>query len=116
MSSNESSHPVVEDVKEGAFNLKEGAANLASDAKHEAQHAVDKVNSQPIVQDAKSQAQQVADKINSQKIVQDAKAEARHVADKVSEAAHRADPRDLTAGSVVNGLKQVDKTILRLNK
>lgn len=105
MSSDEKSTPIVQDAKDAVDSI--ASKPVVQDAKHEAQHAV---------QDAKDEAKQVADKINSNPIVQDAKSEAKHVADKVSEAARNADPRDLTADSAVNGLKQVDKTILRLNK
>jgi len=94
MSSEESSKPIVQ----------------------EAQDVVDDLASKPMVQDAKHEAQHAVDKINSQPIVQRAEQEAKHMVEKVSDAAHRADPRDLNTGSVVNGLKRVDKTILRLNK
>ncbi|KAF2821516.1 amidase signature enzyme [Ophiobolus disseminans] len=94
MSSHESSTPIVQEAKEVVNDI--AAKPIVQDAKHEAQHAVDKINSQPIVQNAKH--------------------EAKHIVEKVSDVAHRADPRDLTSGSVVNGLKQVDRTILRLNK
>ncbi|KAH7408809.1 hypothetical protein DE146DRAFT_647240 [Phaeosphaeria sp. MPI-PUGE-AT-0046c] len=36
--------------------------------------------------------------------------------DKIADAAPRADPRDITPGSALAGLKNVDRTILRLNK
>ncbi|KAF2028169.1 amidase signature enzyme [Setomelanomma holmii] len=46
------------------------------------------------------------------RVAQDAK----ELLEKVADAAPRADPRDLTPGSALDGLKNVDKTILRLNK
>jgi hypothetical protein len=48
----------------------------------------------------------------SHPIVQDAKA----VVDKIADAAPRADPRDLAPASALDGLKNIDRTILRLNK
>jgi hypothetical protein len=98
MSSDENSAPVVRDAKDALDSI--ASQPLVQNAKDEAQHVVDKINAQPIVQDAKQQASHVANKVS----------------DKVSEAAHKANPRDLTAGSVFDGLKQVDRTILRMNK
>jgi hypothetical protein len=48
----------------------------------------------------------------SQTIAQDAKA----AVDKIADAAPRADPRDLAPASALDGLKNIDRTILRLNK
>jgi hypothetical protein len=53
-----------------------------------------------------------SDEQPSQPIVQDAKV----VVDKIADAVPHADPRDLAPASALDGLKNVDKTILRLNK
>lgn len=42
--------------------------------------------------------------------------EPKAVVDKIADAAPRADPRDITKRDALNGLKNVDRTILRLNK
>jgi hypothetical protein len=46
----------------------------------------------------------------------DVKATVQAAVDKIADAAPRADPRDLAPGNALDGLKHVDKTILRLNK
>tara|TARA_R110002003_G_scaffold411_2_gene19561 strand:- start:1482 stop:1664 length:183 start_codon:yes stop_codon:yes gene_type:complete len=42
--------------------------------------------------------------------------DAKELLEKVADAAPRAEPRDLAPSSALDGLKKVDKTILRLNK
>jgi hypothetical protein len=44
--------------------------------------------------------------------------DAKAVIDRIADAAPRADPRDIdiSPGSALDGLKKVDRTILRLNK
>ena len=42
--------------------------------------------------------------------------DAKELVDKIADAAPRADPRDLAPGSALDGLKNIDKTLLRLNK
>lgn len=42
--------------------------------------------------------------------------EPKAVVDKIADAAPRADPRDITKGDALDTLKNVDRTILRLNK
>jgi hypothetical protein len=53
-----------------------------------------------------------SDEQPAQHVASDAKA----VVDKIADAAPRADPRDLAPASALDGLKNIDKTILRLNK
>jgi hypothetical protein len=53
-----------------------------------------------------------SDDQHSQSVAQDAKA----AVDKIADAAPRADPRDLAPASALDGLKNVDRAILRLNK
>ncbi|KAH5407242.1 hypothetical protein HBI46_186440 [Parastagonospora nodorum] len=100
---------VAHDAEAAGYELKEKAESAAEDAKDKAVE---------VKEDVKENAQWAAEKTeeNAKAAVESAQHKAKAAADKIADAAARADPRDLKPRNILDGLKNVDRTILRLNK
>ncbi|KAH4014490.1 hypothetical protein HBI70_177480 [Parastagonospora nodorum] len=106
---NHAAGKVVHDAEAAGYELKEKAESAAEDAKDKAVE---------VKEDVKGNAQWAAEKTeeNAKAAVESAQHKAKAAADKIADAAARADPRDLKPRNILDGLKNVDRTILRLNK
>ncbi|KAH5993219.1 hypothetical protein HBI84_152410 [Parastagonospora nodorum] len=106
---NHAAGKVVHDAEAAGYELKEKAESAAEDAKDKAVE---------VKEDVKENAQWAAEKTeeNAKAAVESAQHKAKAAADKIADAAARADPRDLKPRNILDGLKNVDRTILRLNK
>ncbi|KAH6001881.1 hypothetical protein HBI82_159070 [Parastagonospora nodorum] len=106
---NHAAGKVVHDAEAAGYELKEKAESAAEDAKDKAVE---------VKEDVKENAQWAAEKTeeNAKAAVESAQQKAKAAADKMADAAARADPRDLKPRNILDGLKNVDRTILRLNK
>jgi hypothetical protein len=106
---NHAAGKVTHDAEVKGHELKEKAEDVAEDAKDKAIE---------VKEDVKENAQWAAERTqeNAKAVAENAQHNAKVAADKISDAAARADPRELTPRSALDGLKNVDRTILRLNK
>ncbi|KAH6507458.1 hypothetical protein HBI56_152210 [Parastagonospora nodorum] len=106
---NHAAGKVAQDAEAAGYELKEKAESAAEDAKDKAVE---------VKEDVKENAQWAAEKTeeNAKAAVESAQQKAKAAADKIADAAARADPRDLKPRNILDGLKNVDRTILRLNK
>ncbi|KAH3960584.1 hypothetical protein HBI88_144890 [Parastagonospora nodorum] len=106
---NHAAGKVAHDAEAAGYELKEKAESAAEDAKDKAVE---------VKEDVKENAQWAAEKTeeNAKAAVESAQQKAKAAADKIADAAARADPRDLKPRNILDGLKNVDRTILRLNK
>ncbi|KAH5418516.1 hypothetical protein HBI23_153840 [Parastagonospora nodorum] len=106
---NHAAGKVAQDAEAAGYELKEKAESAAEDAKDKAVE---------VKEDVKENAQWAAEKTeeNAKAAVESAQQKAKAAADKMADAAARADPRDLKPRNILDGLKNVDRTILRLNK